>query len=349
MWVPWRLSVNRTTVVLEYRRERELRVPAGDSPVAHLLGPRNSSDSRFERLILSPRRFTIRRTIGGRQDVKAELVTFILSQAGQDFPDPLATPAGGTYLCLAFSLLMSAMGLLYFAFWAWMLVDCLVREPDRFFWVWLLVIIPFPGAIAYAVARVLPQREFTAPRWMRAWTRGKELARLQIAAEQIGNPHQFILWGDALREVSSYSQAEAAYRQATAKDPESIQALWGLALCAEALKRPADVKDYCAQVLKLDPQYKFGDVSLAYGRALCELGDEAAARQHLEQHVRRWRHPEAMYLLAVCCRDAGNPAEARQHLQAMLRDINGSPASIARKFGRWKSRANRLLRQLPVA
>ncbi|OYW33992.1 MAG: hypothetical protein B7Z51_00245, partial [Methyloversatilis sp. 12-65-5] len=169
------------------------------------------------------------------------------------------------------------------------------------------------------------------------------------AAEQIGNPHQFIQWGDALREVGQLDRANAAYAKALAKDPKSLQALWGAAQVAVRQKRPTDVEEYCRQILAIDPQYKFGDVSLAYGRALKDQGQTAAMREHLEQHVRRWRHPEAVYLLACQCRDDGDIAAAREHLQAMLRDINGSPAAIARKFGRWRSLGRQLLRKLPPA
>lgn len=269
----------------------------------------------------------------------------VLLQAGPAVPQPTM----GLWLLLAMGLLISAIGALYAGFWLWMIIDCVLREPDRFFWIWLLVIAPFPGAIVYAVARFFPQRDFTAPNWMRAWTRGKELARLETAAHQIGNAHQFLQWGDALREVGRWDQAKAAYEQAMQKDPQSLPALWGAAQVAVHQKRYADVKDLCSRILAVDPQYKFGDVSLAYGRALQDLGDAAGARLHFEQHVKRWRHPEAVYLLASECRDAGDSIAAREHLQAMLRDIHGSPAAIGRKFGRWKSRGQKLLRQLPKA
>lgn len=274
-------------------------------------------------------------------------MTLLLTQIAQVLSPPVQSPGFGGWLCLAISLLMSAMGLLYGAFWAWMLIDCIIREPDRGFWIWLLIVVPFPGAVVYAVVRFFPQHDFTAPAFVRAWMRGKELARLQTAAEQIGNAHQFIQWGDALREVGRLDQANAAYAQALAKDPKSLQALWGAAQIAVRQKRPADVEDYCRQVLAIDPQYKFGDVSLAYCRALKDQGQSAKMREQLEQHVRRWRHPEAVYLLACQCRDDGDAAVAREHLQAMLRDISGSPAAIARKFGRWRSLGRQMLRKLP--
>ena len=56
---------------------------------------------------------------------------------------------------------------------------------------------------------------------------------------------------------------------------------------------------------------------------------------------------EAMYLLAKLCADQGDASAARQHLTGMIQDINGSPAAIGRKFGRWKSRGRQLLRKLP--
>ncbi|OYW17133.1 MAG: hypothetical protein B7Z55_13150, partial [Planctomycetales bacterium 12-60-4] len=102
----------------------------------------------------------------------------ILAQAPR-----LDSPAVGGWICVAMGFLISAMGLLYGGFWLWMLIDCIIREPDRFFWVWLLIVVPFPGAIVYAVVRFFPQQDFTAPNFVRAWTRGKELARLETAAE----------------------------------------------------------------------------------------------------------------------------------------------------------------------
>lgn len=251
------------------------------------------------------------------------------------------------YLLLGVAILVGLGSLLYFLLWLWMLIDCIRREPDRYFWVWLLIVVPFPGAIIYAVTRFFPQSDVVAPTWLRAWTQGKELARRETAAQQIGNAHQFIQWGDLLREVGKSAQAADAYRQALSKDPKSLPALWGAAQVAIQRKEPQVVKDFCRQILELDPQYKFGDVSLAYARALYELGETAALRTHLEGHVRRWRHPEGVYLLAKHYLDAGYPAAAREQGLALLRDVNGSPPAIARKFGRWKSLTRRLLKSCP--
>jgi hypothetical protein len=256
-------------------------------------------------------------------------------------------PVVDSWMVVLLEIAGSLFSLLYFPFFIWMLIHCLRNEPDRQLWLWIMILAQGIGPVAYFVLRYLPSKEFPTPAFLRKWTRGRELARLETAAEQIGNPHQFVRWGDALREVGLLDRANAAYERALKKDPNDIQALWGAARVATQQKRYSDVRSLTRRVLDQDPQYKFGDVSLAYGRALNELGECDAARTHFEQHARRWRHPEALYLLATLCANQGDTKEARQHLSGLIQDINGSPAAIARRFGRWKSLARQMLRKLP--
>ncbi|MCH9789452.1 MAG: hypothetical protein K0U82_01435, partial [Planctomycetes bacterium] len=82
-------------------------------------------------------------------------------------------------------------------------------------------------------------------------------------------------------------------------------------------------------------------------KTLCELDTPENAREQLAKHTKRWRQPEALYILATLEVDAGDNQAARKTLQSMLLDINGSPRGIARKFVRWKSKARRLLKRLP--
>ena len=276
---------------------------------------------------------------------------WLLAQVARQIPDqhlPSIDPIG-VWMLIIFEIVASLLTLPYFLFLIWMLIHCYRTEPDRQFWIWILIIAQPIGPIAYFLLRYLPSKEFPAPAFLRRWTRGRELLRLETAAQQIGNPHQFVQWGDALREVGLRDQAAASYGKALNKDASNIQALWGSALVAASQKRFADVRSFARQVLDQDPQYKFGDVSLTYARSLKELGDKEAARNHLEQHIRRWRHPEALYLLAELCANQNEPKQAREFLLALIQDVNGSPAAIARKHGRWKSRAKQLLRKLPAS
>jgi hypothetical protein len=238
------------------------------------------------------------------------------------------------------------MVLLYWVLWLAALIHCLVYEPDKYPWVFLIALLPVIGPIAYLLLRVVPQTSYRGPLWWRRWMRQRDLQRLEAAAEQIGNSHQFIQWGDALRDTGQWGPAEARYEQALAKDPESLPALWGRAVTAEHRQQFEVAREACQKILAKDPQYKFGDVSLLLGKSLLKLNQDAAAREHLRQHVQRWRHPEALYLLGCSERKAGNLDAARDQFRGLLRDLQSTPAAIARKFGRWKSLARRELKSL---
>src|SRR5690606_1711326 len=88
------------------------------------------------------------------------------------------------------------------------------------------------GPAIYFFARWLPGANIAAPGFLQKLTRRRNIHRLQIAARQIGNPHQFIELGEALRETGQWEPARDAFRQALQKDPANLQALWG-ASCSE--------------------------------------------------------------------------------------------------------------------
>lgn len=266
------------------------------------------------------------------------------SRMPQDFdPQPYA-PSASYWL---FEGAMGVVYLAYFALWVWMLVECVRKDPDRFFWLWLFLLIPFPGALIYFLIRWLPTNNLRLPKRLRRWTRGKEIDRLAIAAEQIGNAHQYIQLGEALLELRQFRRAGEAFAKALEKEADNPQALWGAAQVDMEQKQFDQARQRLEKLLEIDPQYKFGDVSLAYGKTLDELGLTEEARRHLSKHVNRWRHPEALYRLACLHAQRGEPHEARDQLLAMLLDINGSPRAIARKYGMWKSRARKMLKKLP--
>jgi hypothetical protein len=271
----------------------------------------------------------------------------LLSVYSNLFNDSAVIAAGGVWGQLI-GTEMSVIWLVYSAFWLWMVIHCVRTEPDRFFWLWIMTVVVGVGPLLYLFLRYLPASDIKPPGFLRRWTRGTELTRLETAALQIGNPHQFIQWGDALREVGRYDEAAAAYERALQKDSANLPALWGAALVAAMRKQPERTRDLTRRILDKDPQYKFGDVSLYLGKSLVELADHDTAVIHFEQHVKRWRHPEGVFLYSKLLAERGESEMARRHLESLLLDINGSPASIARKHGRWKSRAKQLLKRLPA-
>lgn len=239
-------------------------------------------------------------------------------------------------------------GLVSSAFTLWMIVYCLRNDSDRETWIWILLMFPAMGAVIYFLTRWLPSSSLEPPAFIKRWRDSSKIRRLEIAAQQIGNPHQFVEWGEALRDVKNWSQARSAYRQALAKEPGNLPALWGAAQAEAQLGDHVAARDCLEKVLAIDPGYKFGDVSLQYGRTLRFLNEADVETAHWRAHLKKWRHPEALFLLAERLVERSEFAEARQLLQTMIADIEVCPRPIARKSFFWKSRGKKLLRKIPV-
>ncbi len=234
------------------------------------------------------------------------------------------------------------------ALWIWMLVHCARNDPERNLWLWILFIGNVPAAVIYFLVRWLPQARFSEGSSLFArWKKGRQIPRLEAAARNIGNAHQFVELGDAYRETGKTEQAAECFKRALQKDPASMPALWGAAQVQMQRQDLAAARPHLEQILAKDETYKFGDVSLAYCRALVLLKETDAARARLEQHLKRWTQPEAYVLLATILIDRGDHAAARQHLENTLSDLHGGPAFFARQNRGLARKARRLLAKLP--
>ena len=254
------------------------------------------------------------------------------------------SPFGGAWLSLG---MIWGVGVLSSVFWLWMVVYCIRHDSERGTWLWILLFFPGLGPLIYFFARWVPSSSFKMPAFIRRWTNGSQIRRLEASAQQIGNPYQFIEWGDALRETHQWESAAAAYRRALQKEPDNLPTLWGLANCLSELGAAEGAKEPLAKILSIDPAYKFGDVSLLYGRTLHALPDREVELAHWRTHLKRWRQPEALYSLAQRLIERGENAEARQLLQSMIADIEITPRALARKVFFWKGRGKKLLRSIP--
>jgi len=242
-----------------------------------------------------------------------------------------------------------AFSFLFGAFTLWMLIECIRKDPERYLWLWIILVIPGIGPVIYFFARWLPDRHLRVPTWFRSMTRGAEIRRLQSAAAQIGNPYHHVRLGDALLEIGQFERAGTAYSRALEKEPGDLAALWGVGVVDVHFKSFDAARDCFEKILQQDPQYKFGDVSLAYAKSLVKLERPDEATAHLEKHVKRWRQPEGIYMLALLYSQAGQYEKARFQLHEMLADIDASPLAIARKQGKWRRSGRQLLRKLRTA
>lgn len=231
-------------------------------------------------------------------------------------------------------------------FWIWAIIDCLTNDPERNTWIWLLIFLHFPGAVIYFIVRRLPNLNLPIPNYFSRWTRRQELWNAEAAAINIGKAHQFVLLGNLLYDLDRLERAENAYETALEKEPDNDQALWGAAQVAMRHNNFAKAKTHLETLLKIDREYKQGDASLAYIKTLLALQETDTAQEQLEEHLKYWRKSEAYFLLAEILAKKGQRKEARNHVETMLRNLQGSPSYYYRKHQHLVRKGRKLLKTL---
>ena len=252
--------------------------------------------------------------------------------------------------------MLPGLGILGTLFWIWMLYDCVQNEPDRSTWLWLLIILNLPGAVVYFLSRVLPRLGVSSPRGpdlpalkgIGRWTRRQELWNAESAAKSVGTAHHWTVYGTLLQDVGQADKAFESFSKALEKDPAYSDALWGAGSSAMELGRYEEARAPLEKLLEVAPAHKYGKASLEYGRTLIQLGERDAARAHLEKHLQRWSHPEAMLLLAALLKQQGETQPARELLEKMIRDVRGGPHYHYRNHKPLVRQAERLLRTWSV-
>ncbi len=256
---------------------------------------------------------------------------------------------GGYNVGLA-SLLTSGTGSIVFlvgqAFWLWMLIDCMKAEGPRSEWRYILFFGNIMGALAYFVVRWLPNNPVAMPGFMRQWTYKQKLYNAKAAARNIGNPYQYTILGDTYMNMGDPKEAEKAYGTALAKEQQNVNALWGLAQIAMNGKQYDVAKQHLTTLMKLDPEARFGEVSLLYGKAHFELKEWAELKAHLKEDIRFWGHPESAVMLATILQQDNEADAARDCLESMIAKVEASPMYHHRRHQPTLRKARKLLKTL---
>ncbi|MFK8183117.1 MAG: tetratricopeptide repeat protein [Phormidesmis sp.] len=251
-----------------------------------------------------------------------------------------------------FSTSFGLLGLLGGAFWMWMLYDCLKSGRGAQQWLWILLFLNVIGALMYFVIEWLPKHPNFLTRFGNAsgFTTRKmrdQLWQAEADAKNIGNATQFVTLGNLLFDMRKTQQAAEAYGQALEKEPKNAKGLWGAAQAASNLKQYDEAKDYLARLLKTEPEYAYGEASLAYGEMLYRTDEKEAAADHLRQHLKNWSNPEGYLILASIQTEEKNYDAARESLETLIIKVKGFVPFQYRKNAHFIRQAERKLKALP--
>ncbi|MEO1132838.1 MAG: tetratricopeptide repeat protein [Cyanobacteria bacterium J06639_1] len=240
--------------------------------------------------------------------------------------------------------------LLAFAFWLWMMYDCLTSPSgDRTAWILLMIFIAPLGAPLYFIAKKLPQTNAPQIGYLNRITRRTELRQAEAEAKTIGKAYQYIKLGWLLHEMRSLEKARAAFATAVEKEPDNAEALWGAATIAREFKQLESARDTLKHLLEIEPEFRRGDASLTYAKTLFELEEWDTAREQLEKDIKRWGNAESYLMMAQILEREENYELAKSFLETMLARSQGTYEFQYKKNRPFIKQAERMLKRVERA
>jgi hypothetical protein len=234
--------------------------------------------------------------------------------------------------------------LLQAAFTVWMLVDAFRRGEG--YWPWVVLFVPAFGAWAYFFVVLLP-------RWTggRGWSlpsfrRGPSLDELHFRAEQSPTLANHLALAERLAERGEHAEAVPHLDEVLSREPDHCRAMFLLARCHAGQGR-LDKAIPCLEKITARERY-WSNYAAWY--ALIEMrgeaGDACGAADSCRELARLSPTLRHQCLLAERLLDADRQDEARQVLEAGLREYQYAPTNIRWRNWRWASQARRLLRDV---
>jgi hypothetical protein len=233
--------------------------------------------------------------------------------------------------------------------WVLLSIACcihVVRTNQAMFWLWIVLAIPWLGALAYIVIVVLPSLgQGPALRRLSSSARDaldptREHREAKAACEATPTVHNRMRLAKAAAALGRHAEAEQLYAEASqgihAEDPAL---LLGRAQALLELARPAEALALLARIDAIGERGNGPAVVLARARALEGLGrtDEAAA--DYVWAAERMPGLEAIARQAAFLARQGREAEAREMLAEIDRRVAGANPQFRREGRAWRDLA----------
>ena len=213
-----------------------------------------------------------------------------------------------------------------------LLVLHVVKTGRNTTWIWIIVMLPPAGAIAYLVVEVLP--DLTHSRTGRRTTKkvlevlnpDRDINRAAAdysVTETIDNTMK--LASECINK-EMYAEARELYKKCLVgvheHDPDIMH---GLAQSEYGLQNYSETKQLLDELIKLNPAYKNQEAHLLYAKNLEQLGEHKQALEEYEILDSYYLGPEPTYRLGMLLKKQGQEQKAMELFRKIIHksDISG--------------------------
>ena len=229
----------------------------------------------------------------------------------------------------------------------WMCMDCISRK-EHFIWIVIMVVL-FPiGAVVYYFAVKAKSGGGKRLTLMSSPTKDletDETIQLKDLIVKFNKPFHYEKLGQIYLEQRNFQQALEPFQEAIKRDPEMLEARYGLAKSLHGLGRFGEAAEILDGLVTVDKKFDYGNA--LFGLAECyRLADmEEKALETYEMVINTYRFFKAYYHYARLLDKRGKKQEAINCMKSIIGTSKNLPEYKLEKERHWIDEAYKFLRK----
>jgi hypothetical protein len=243
--------------------------------------------------------------------------------------------------------------LLFFAFSWWgillqafAIIHFIRRRPDTF-WLWIILIGGWLGALVYIVVEALPDAGLLRQSF-KAFPRRKRIRELEAAVLDNPSAGNYEELADLYLEEGQFARARQNYDKAISSRTDSPDPFYRRGVAAIHMGDFAAAVPDLERVVSVDPTYDFHGAAGLLAHAYANTGQPDRAAALFQQVTKISTSSETYYNYACFLASQQRNAEARDWARQILAKKPTMPGYLRRRERPWFRRANALLNRLPA-
>jgi hypothetical protein len=239
----------------------------------------------------------------------------------------------------------SYLYLLQFAFMIWMLVDC-IRRGAEYYWFWIILFFPVAGAWIYFF--VVKVHDFRQLESLTFWPFRSRLSthELRYRVERSPTTVNHLAMAERLIEEGDAAAAIPHLEAVLAREPDYCQALYSLAVCHYQAGHLQEAVTLLEKVNARDRRWSYYRAWHLLIECRLGYGDKEAALVTCRELVKQSPTLEHQCMLAERLLDLSKIDEARGAIERGLEDQDYLPFSRRWRNRRWINEARRLRKRI---
>ena len=233
-------------------------------------------------------------------------------------------------------------------FMVWMSLDCIQRR-EHFIWI-IIMIILFPvGAVAYffvvknRVGGKAPGSLAPTPICREVET--EETLQLKDLIGKFHKAYHYEKLGQVYIDQNKFDLAIPQFEEAIQRDPEMMEARYGLAKCFHGLSRYEEAAVALEKLTAIEKKYDYGNAIFGLAECYRLSGNEEKALEAYGEVINSFHFFKAYYHYACLLDNKGKKQEAIDYMKSIVGSSKDLPDYKLEKERFWIDEATKFLRK----